>query len=81
MARLMRRVTVFVATLVAAFLVTAETGRAECITQTAPTILESTLNELVFFGKVTQITRTADFGYRATFDVERRVERVNFQTH
>jgi hypothetical protein len=68
---LIRRATAFVATVVAALLVTTVAGRAECITQTATAILESKLNELVFFGRVAQITRTADFGYRATFEVQR----------
>jgi hypothetical protein len=46
-------------------------ARAECITRTAKEVLEDPRIELVFSGTVTVVTRTAPFGYRATFVVDR----------
>jgi hypothetical protein len=37
----------------------------------AKQVMENKLYELVFTGNVVAVTRTADFGYRATFDVDR----------
>lgn len=49
----------------------AVSASAECV-RVSPTIaVEGPSTELVFSGKVVQITRTAELGYRATFDVDR----------
>jgi hypothetical protein len=45
--------------------------RAECVNVGPKELLERTSSELVFGAKVAEITRTADAGYRATFDVQR----------
>jgi hypothetical protein len=37
----------------------------------AKQVMEDKLYELVFTGNVVAVTRTADLGYRATFDVDR----------
>jgi hypothetical protein len=50
---------------------TPPTARAECIFLTAKRAMASTAIELVFSGRVAAFTRTAENGYRATFDVER----------
>ena len=44
---------------------------AECILATADLLLQRTSSEVVFSGTVVEVTRTADFGYRATFAVDR----------
>ena len=46
-------------------------ARAECIQQTAKMVMQEKEHELVFSGTVVQLTRTADLGYRATFEVDR----------
>ena len=46
-------------------------ARAECVTLSPKILLEQPSSELVFSGKVVAITRTAELGYRATFDVDR----------
>jgi len=46
-------------------------ARAECIQRTAKMVMQYKGNELVFSGTVVQVTRTADLGYRATFEVDR----------
>jgi TonB family protein len=58
-----------VAILIAALL-TARPARAECIAGGA-WWLDSNQVELVFGGTVVEIVRTAEVGYRATFDVDR----------
>jgi len=44
---------------------------AECILTTADMLLKRPSSEVVFRGTVVEVTRTADFGYRATFAVDR----------
>ena len=44
---------------------------AECIHVTANDLLSRESSEVIFRGTVVQITRTADLGYRATFEVDR----------
>jgi hypothetical protein len=44
---------------------------AECIRVTANDLLSRESSEVIFRGTVVQITRTADLGYRATFEVDR----------
>ena len=46
-------------------------GRAECVMVSAKAMLEGPSTELAFSGKVVEITRTADLGYRASFEVDR----------
>ncbi len=63
-------------TMVVAWLATASTIRAECVysrsaDETAGQVMADTRYELVFGGTVVAITRTAELGYRATFDVDR----------
>ena len=47
------------------------TAGAECIYVTANDLVSRESHEVIFSGTVVQITRTADLGYRATFDVDR----------
>jgi hypothetical protein len=56
--------------IVVASLLTALTARAECVIVTAKQVLEDPRNELVFSGTVVAVNRTAELGYRATFDVD-----------
>jgi hypothetical protein len=65
----MRPSTVFTCTLLA-WLITARTVHAECPTTTAQRLLQGPA-DIVFSGLVIDITRTADFGYRASFLVDR----------
>ena len=51
-------------------LLAASSTHAECITPGEWWLREPTV-ELVFSGTAVEITRTADLGYRATFDVDR----------
>ena len=51
-------------------LLAASSTHAECITPGEWWLREPTV-ELVFSGTAVEVTRTADLGYRATFDVER----------
>jgi hypothetical protein len=53
-----------------ASLLTASSARAECISPGA-WWLRDKLVEVVFSGTAIEVTRTAEAGYRATFDVER----------
>ena len=55
---------------VAASLLAASLARAECVTGGQRWLREK-LVELVFSGTVVEINRTAELGYRATFDVDR----------
>ena len=62
--------------MVVAWLTTAATARAKCVysmsaDETARKVMADSRYELVFGGTVVAITRTAELGYRATFDVER----------
>jgi hypothetical protein len=57
--------------IVVASLLAAPSARAECVWLSAKDVMEGKLYELVFSGTVMEITRTADFGYRATFYVDR----------
>jgi hypothetical protein len=47
------------------------TIHAECITVTADALMRQTTSKVIFSGTVVEVARTADLGYRATFDVER----------
>src|SRR5579871_5272558 len=55
----------------AASLLTPLLAHAECIRIPARALMEEKHVELVFSGTVVEIARTADLGYRATFDVDR----------
>ena len=57
--------------LVFVLLTAAASVRAECVSLSAKQVMKEARYELVFSGKVVSITRTADAGYRATFDVDR----------
>ena len=57
--------------IVVASLLTALSARAECVIVTAKHVLEETRYQLVFSGTVVAIDSTAEYGYRATFDVDR----------
>src|SRR4051812_13965663 len=46
-------------------------AHAECFSMTAQYVLSSPSIEIVFSGRVLEIARTGDLGYRATFDVDR----------
>lgn len=46
-------------------------ARAECFILTAQYALSEKQVEMVFLGRVVEVTRTSDLGYRATFEVER----------
>jgi hypothetical protein len=46
-------------------------ARAECVMVSAKAMLEGPSTELAFSGRVVEIIRTADLGYRATFEVDR----------
>jgi hypothetical protein len=46
-------------------------AQAECIILTAQDVMANKFDEIVFSGVVVSITRTAPFGYRATFEVDR----------
>jgi len=46
-------------------------ARAECVVQTAKSIMAKPTIELVLGGEVIEITRVGDLGYRATFEVNR----------
>jgi hypothetical protein len=46
-------------------------ARAGCFVQTAQFVMQAPSIETVFRGRVLEIVRTADLGYRATFDVDR----------
>ena len=59
------------AAIVVACLLAAPSVRAECILLSAKDVMEGKTHELVFSGTVMEIARTADFGYRATFSVDR----------
>jgi hypothetical protein len=50
---------------------TSASARAECVRVTAKDVQEAERYELVFSGTVVEITRTAELGYRASFEVER----------
>src|SRR5262245_27880039 len=45
--------------------------RAECVIVTAADLMKIPMYELVFSGTIVEIMRTAELGYRATFDVDR----------
>ena len=66
---LRRRIFSHALPLVAALLVPTA-ARAECFLMTAQYVLSSPTIEIVFSGPVVEIARTADVGYRATFDVD-----------
>jgi hypothetical protein len=57
--------------IVVTFILPTPPASAECVRTTARQVMESKHYEVVFSGTVVAITRTADFGYRATFDVDR----------
>jgi hypothetical protein len=57
--------------IVAASLLAAQSATAECVMVSAKAMLEAPDTELAFSGKVVTITRTAELGYRATFEVDR----------
>jgi hypothetical protein len=46
-------------------------AKAECVIITGKQVMEGSRYELVFSGRVTATTRTAEIGYRATFEVDR----------
>jgi hypothetical protein len=52
-------------------LLSPQLARAECVTRTAQDVLQDSRIERVFSGTVTVVNRTAEFGYRATFAVDR----------
>jgi len=56
---------------VACLFVARASGEAECLSDMTAQQAMQGPNELVFSGIVVRITRTADLGYRATFDVDR----------
>lgn len=56
--------------IVVASLATALSARAECVITTAKQVVEEKHNEFVFSGTVVAVNRTAELGYRATFDVD-----------
>jgi hypothetical protein len=62
---------VIVLSVVAASLATGPLARAECFLLTAKYVMEQSISELVFSGTVVEVTRTAELGYRATFEVDR----------
>jgi hypothetical protein len=47
------------------------TVHAECVRVVSRSLLDNPDAELVFAGKVVQVTSTGDYGLRATFDVDR----------
>jgi hypothetical protein len=57
--------------LVAAALVAPVSVRADCVKIAPRMQLESRSSELIFSGKVIEITQAGEAGYRATFDVDR----------
>ena len=61
--------------LAVAWLSTSQVARAECVRvsgkEMAKRVMEEQHYELVFSGTVVAVTRTAELGYRATFDVDR----------
>jgi len=57
--------------IVATSLLAVPSARAECVMVSAKALLEGPSTELAFSGRVVEITRTADLGYRATFEVDR----------
>jgi hypothetical protein len=65
------RMTAFRFAIVAAALLTPLLAHAECIGMLAKSVMEQKDVELVFSGTVVEVIRTADLGYRATFDVDR----------
>ncbi len=46
-------------------------ARAECVIRTASEVLQNPSIEVVFSGTVTSVARTGEYGYRATFAVDR----------
>jgi hypothetical protein len=56
--------------LVASVLLLPARARAECFVLTGPFVMGAPTIELVFSGRVVDIARTAELGYRATFDVD-----------
>ena len=46
-------------------------ARAECVIRTASEVLQDPGIEVVFSGTVTSVARTGEYGYRATFAVDR----------
>ena len=65
------RMTAFRFAIVAAALLTPLLVHAECIGMPAKWVMGQKDVELVFSGTVVEVVRTADLGYRATFDVDR----------
>src|SRR4030095_12875223 len=59
------------ASLLAAVLSWVPATGSECVKLSPKTVVEEPSKELIFRGKGVAVTRTADLGYRATFDVER----------
>ena len=57
--------------IVVASLLTATPARAECFTLTGKYLLEDPTVPVVFSGTVVALTRTGEYGTRATFDVDR----------
>src|SRR5262249_23150675 len=52
-------------------LLKASPARSECFVLTANDLMEGAVYEVVFSGRVVEITRTGPDGYRATFEVDR----------
>ena len=69
------RTTVCSCVVVVAWLMTPVSAASECVKlpakELAKAVMEDKTTELVFSGTVVAITRTAELGYRATFDVDR----------
>ena len=59
-----------VATMLVA-LITASPSRNECVARNGEAVLSDKCLDLVFSGRVAEVTRIGDFGYRAVMDVER----------
>jgi hypothetical protein len=56
---------------IVASLLAAPSAHAECIQKSAKEVTEGKFYDLLFGGTVVEIARTAELGYRATFDVDR----------
>jgi hypothetical protein len=56
---------------VSTLLMVTSPARGECFSMTAQFVMDNTSIEFVFKGKAVDVTRTADLGYRVTFDVDR----------
>ena len=65
------KITLVVLWLAALGTVCSKTVWAECVTRTAIEVLHDPDVEVVFLGTATSVTRTGEYGYRATFSVDR----------